>query len=498
MLEQLLVMGPDRRGVIGGCDGVDLASPAIGTLRLTLRQAVATLRDTNFECRVDAETVAIDQRVVPASAIAATRPLATLVARLRAVGAASVQIRYGATAGELLLLARYLVQPATLAEVPRLLAADVGTPLESSLARALQPGASETVAVDSGLLRTWSVTLLPDRPVHQSDLSMMELLRTVRAAGPNDAATAVVRSFITAAVERQDAATLATLAVEAMRTAARLGTGAGRLGMEAVIRALLQPAVIRLVAQRVPVTHAVDTLCAYFARAGKIGASTLLQAAMESVDPHVRWAYVDALATTHVVPDELAAVLQHPQPAAVCAAVGLVADLGGAGAEVPLIAILKHEDPTVRLAVAGGLVRLQVGASLAAVQALITDPLPAFRRLAALAAATAASSGSGMARPSAVPLSAALDVETDAEVRLELVLALGRIASSDAIQRLMRLALAAASSTDGRDPVLRITALDGLVRARGGQALSVIKTLETDPDVAVAAAAKAHRSALPE
>ncbi|MEI6739968.1 MAG: HEAT repeat domain-containing protein [Gemmatimonadaceae bacterium] len=498
MIEQLLVMGPDRRGVIGGLDGVDPATPAIGALRLTLRQAVAAVREVDFDCRLADGTVAIDQRVVPETAIATVRPLTTLVARLRAVGAASLQIRYGVSAGELLLLARYLAQPPGPVDFAALLVGDIGTPLESILSRALQPGGRETMAVDDGLLRTWSLALLPTRPPYEPDPSIAAKLQEVRGSGPAESAVASLRADITAAVAQQDAVALETLVVQTVLAAARRGTGAGRLGLEAVLRALLHPSVIGLVAQRVPMTRNLDALCAYFSRAGKVGAATLMRAAIGSEDPDTRRAYVDALVATRVVPDELAAALQDPRPEAMRTAIGLIAELGGPGAELPLLGLVKHDDPSVRLAVVGGLVRMQTGASLAAVQLLVNDAALECRRLAALAAASAAAAGSGVARPSAVPFLAALDLETDADVRLELVLALGRIASSDAIQRLMRLALAAPGSTDSRDPVLRITALDGLIRARGGQARSVIKTLEADADLAVVAAAKAHRSALPE
>jgi len=57
----------------------------------------------------------------------------------------------------------------------------------------------------------------------------------------------------------------------------------------------------------------------------------------------------------------------------------------------------------------------------------------------------------------------------------------------------MKYVQAAPGSSDFRDSLLRIAALDGLLRARGGQARAIIRTLETDPDPAVAAAAKAQR-----
>ena len=102
--------------------------------------------------------------------------------------------------------------------------------------------------------------------------------------------------------------------------------------------------------------------------------------------------------------------------------------------------------------------------------------------------------GGGL-RPPAARLSAALEHEFDEDVALEMLAALGKLGSADAVQRLLRIALPAttdmtgATTTDARDSWMRIAALEALVRARGAQMQPVIDSLKHDADAEVAAAA---------
>jgi HEAT repeat protein len=90
----------------------------------------------------------------------------------------------------------------------------------------------------------------------------------------------------------------------------------------------------------------------------------------------------------------------------------------------------------------------------------------------------------------------------DEDVALEMLAALGRLGSADAVQRLLRIALPIIPDMSGdgaatRDPWVRIAALEALVRARGAQMHPVIDILMTDLDDDVAAAAAALKDILP-
>jgi hypothetical protein len=101
----------------------------------------------------------------------------------------------------------------------------------------------------------------------------------------------------------------------------------------------------------------------------------------------------------------------------------------------------------------------------------------------------------GRSRPAAGPLSVALNKETDDDVALEMLAALGRLGSSHAVQRLLRIALPAPASAESTEPAtpaeswIRIAALEALIRARGSAMRTAIERLRGDADPEVAAAA---------
>jgi hypothetical protein len=141
--------------------------------------------------------------------------------------------------------------------------------------------------------------------------------------------------------------------------------------------------------------------------------------------------------------------------------------------------------------------RLRTVKSMQALHAVIDDRQPELRRLAAAAFGLTGGSGGSGVRPPAARLAAALERETDEDVALEMLAALGRLGSADAVQRLLRLALPVTADMTGavasepRDAWMRIAALEALVRARGAQMRPVIDVLITDADPEVAAAAYA-------
>jgi len=151
------------------------------------------------------------------------------------------------------------------------------------------------------------------------------------------------------------------------------------------------------------------------------------------------------------------------------------------------------DDERIRIAVARALMRLRTPAALSALHRMVNDPHPELRRLAA-AAYGLSGSIPGHPRPAAGPLSTALDGETDDDVALEMLAALGRLGSSHAVQRLLRIVLPSNNRADGdsslRGSWLRIAALEALVHARGRAMLPAIESLLHDPDSEVVAAAR--------
>ena len=83
----------------------------------------------------------------------------------------------------------------------------------------------------------------------------------------------------------------------------------------------------------------------------------------------------------------------------------------------------------------------------------------------------------------------ALDDEHDDEVSAAFLIALGRLATPDAIERLIATAEADRSLFRKKPVALRVAAVQGLSEARTADALEALKALQTDKDEDVRATA---------
>jgi HEAT repeat protein len=212
-------------------------------------------------------------------------------------------------------------------------------------------------------------------------------------------------------------------------------------------------------------------------------------------DPRIRRACFDAIVALDAGTELVLEALDDPRWYVVRNAAALLGELRAHDADRALARLLAHGDARVRLAVARALVRLRSPAALAALQQALGDASPDVRRLAATAFALGAHLP-GTSRPSAAPLIHALEAETDEDVALEMIAALGRLGSADAVQRLLRVAQRPPlDPTTGELPEpqpawMRVAAIEALVVARGSAPLErVLAELREDADGAVAMAA---------
>ncbi|HET7378433.1 MAG TPA: HEAT repeat domain-containing protein, partial [Gaiellales bacterium] len=88
----------------------------------------------------------------------------------------------------------------------------------------------------------------------------------------------------------------------------------------------------------------------------------------------------------------------------------------------------------------------------------------------------------------AMPLVVALDDEKDPEVVRELIFALGRIGSPDAVQALIKLAQPSGKLFNRKPSVLRVTAVEALRVAGTPTAISALQSFAADGDKQVRAA----------
>jgi len=507
-----LVLLVERVETLTASSAATLASAQAGA-RDALRQLTARSRDGALLCRI-ADGVMVLAGVPISRGLPDDRRLDLLAQRLLAIGAGSLTVREGAAPGELLTLARLLArQPAGDAPNP-----GTDPTARARVMRETPPPFSDTpttvrvfgFADDAPreLLRSWSVlvTPVPSPPVDPPTSSPAgSTLARLAAARTDDAATSVVATLIQLlddAQRRGDAAVIEGVARGAMIHLHVVGVGGGRLAVEALLRHLLRPALLSLVAQRLP--HSADraALLQLLARAGDAGVETLLEQLMATDDPLARRAYFDGIVAMDVGSPLLFDLLLDSRWFVVRNAAALLGEMNVAQTDVALLPLLQHKDERIRIAVARALTRVRTPKALQGLHAAIDDPHAEVRRLAAASFGLAGGASGGM-RPPAARLSLALEREADDDVALEMLAALGRLGSADAVQRLLRVAMPASQdftsgdrATTTREPWLRIAAMEALVRARGHAVIAAIESLQADADSEVAAAASRLRASV--
>jgi HEAT repeat protein len=182
--------------------------------------------------------------------------------------------------------------------------------------------------------------------------------------------------------------------------------------------------------------------------------------------------------------DQLVHMLEHSQWFVVRNVAELIGELGLDDAVPALGKCLAHEDERVRKAV--GLALAKIGTRSAA------EPLRrAFRyRSPEVRIQVALGIGGRKASALAMPLVVALDEEKDEAVGRELILALGRVATPDAVQALIKVAQPAGRFFGRKPAAVRVAAVEALRLAGTPAAVGTLEGLAEDRDKEVRAAVR--------
>ena len=168
-------------------------------------------------------------------------------------------------------------------------------------------------------------------------------------------------------------------------------------------------------------------------------------------------------------------LLENERWYVVRAAIDLLGELGGDGADRALADMLKHSDERVRRAATAAIARYESAFAIDALYRALADPSPQIR----LQAVYGLSMRKGNAKAALVVVSA-IDEEPEIEVQLAEIAALGRFATSEAVQKLAR-----AAEPDGRlfgrkNSAYRIAAVRALADARTPAAMATLQSLTND------------------
>jgi HEAT repeat protein len=154
----------------------------------------------------------------------------------------------------------------------------------------------------------------------------------------------------------------------------------------------------------------------------------------------------------------------------------LLGEMQAKEAEPQLTELLRHEDDRVRRAATGALMRLGTNRAMQAIQDALKDGAPAMRMQAAAALITRKDV------KTAATLVKALEDEKDDEVQAAFLLALGKLATQDAVQRLLKAVEPERGLFKKKSVAFRVAAVQGLAEARTPEAMDALRALQSDKE----------------
>jgi hypothetical protein len=249
-------------------------------------------------------------------------------------------------------------------------------------------------------------------------------------------------------------------------------------------RRLAKPMLLRAIVQELP--HAGDQRDAFIAvltRAGEDGADALIEQIAAISGQNERRVYFDALLQLQAGVPTLIHMLGDARWFVARNAAELLGEMQAREAEPQLTELLKHSDDRVRRAATSALMRLGTSRAMQAIQDALKDGAPAMRMQAAAALVTRKDV------KTAATLVRALEEEKDEEVQAAFLLALGKLATPDAVQRLLKAVEPERGLFKKKAAAYRVAAVQGLGEARSAEASEALKALQSDKDEEVREAA---------
>lgn len=248
---------------------------------------------------------------------------------------------------------------------------------------------------------------------------------------------------------------------------------------------LSKPEVLKHFASRLPHDEAArEANVAVLARAGDAGADAIVEQMATGTHHGDRRIYVEALAKIDAGIPSLLRAIEDTRWFVVRNAADALGELQVADAEQPLNGLLQHSEERVRKAATSALMRMGTPRAMEAIQRALTDQAAQTRMQAAAALATRKD-----VRSSAPHLLKALEIEKDDDVQSAFLMALGRLATPDAVQRLVAAAAPKKGIFERKSVGFRLSAVSALGEAHTADALAALRTLAQDKDTEVRNAA---------
>lgn len=270
-----------------------------------------------------------------------------------------------------------------------------------------------------------------------------------------------------------------------VRAEQSIGEEARRRQYSIALKRMYTKPLLEAIAHLVPMPTQRDSALLALQRAGEAGVEVLLDLLVAAPTIDERRGIFQALTGMKEGTDQLVHMLGHHQWFVVRNVAELVGELGLEEAVPALARQLDHEDERVRKAVALALAKTGSRSAAEPLRRALKDKSPEVRIQAAVGV------GGRKASALAMPLVVAMGEEEDEAVEQELMLALGRIGSPDAVQALIKFAQPGGKLFGRKPTALRVTAVEALRLAATPAAVGTLEGLGADSDKQVRAAAQA-------
>jgi len=243
------------------------------------------------------------------------------------------------------------------------------------------------------------------------------------------------------------------------------------------IRRMSKPAVLRAVASLILKRPAgKQTYYEVLERAGEDGADAVVEQINQAPRAEDRRMLVELFRELTDAVSALRRMLGDSRWFVVRNAADLLGEMQAASAEADLVGLLRHTDDRVRRAATNALLRLGTPHAMKGIYDAVGDASPEVRMQATVAIATRKDSRTS------TTLIRAIEDEDDADVQLAMIAALGKVATPDAVQKLIKMA-----EPDGRlfrkkATSLRVAAVQALGDAKTQAAVLALRELSADKD----------------
>ncbi|HET7631307.1 MAG TPA: HEAT repeat domain-containing protein [Gemmatimonadaceae bacterium] len=243
------------------------------------------------------------------------------------------------------------------------------------------------------------------------------------------------------------------------------------------LRRLTKPLLLRTVAaQVVAAPDRGPDLMAILTRMGQDGAEAVIDQVSQAATTDARGALLQVLRQLEATVPALAHMLGDARWFVARNAADLLGELKATGAEDALVQLLRHDDERVRRSATNALMQLGSESARQAVRAAVRDGSPQVRMQAAFAIAAHRDP------QTATTLIMAIDAEEDSDVQLAMLLALGRVGTPDAVERLIKAAEPAGGFFKKKPTAFRVAAVQALAEARSPAAQAALHALASDKD----------------